>query len=389
MSKQTSWAQLSAHTQPRQQRLVGALIAAANTGGPDATAAALTLIDGTHATLSQALRWGAEQALQAGLGTQGQADAAYYAGVAHHCVRSGSPGELAAVLPSLRRRLNQLGLGDPADNVRALAAAATADAGERDPHAAATYAHAAALGPAGAILFGALHGVQALPLNALLTADVRHPGGLPALAALALDSQTIPNRPSPTPIVPVEVLPGVYAGNVTSVPLADDHWALIHLARTNEPGHPEGPPASHHGPRLHVHLIDRIDPRGNPHLVLLLSRLVEQVRAWQAEGRPVLVHCQAGQSRTGLLLRALALDETGHNPDAATALVGERWPHLWLRNTTFTRALETYAAEQRQPALLPTAPAVPPSGDDAQVSTLAPTETPELGMPAAHTRRRQ
>jgi ADP-ribosyl-[dinitrogen reductase] hydrolase len=62
--------------------------------------------------------------------------------------------------------------------------------------------------------------------------------------------------------------------------------------------------------------------------------------ALRDEGRPVLVHCFAGQSRTGLVLRAWLRRTHGLSAEAATAAVRARWPHLSLWNDSFTRALE-------------------------------------------------
>jgi ADP-ribosyl-[dinitrogen reductase] hydrolase len=68
--------------------------------------------------------------------------------------------------------------------------------------------------------------------------------------------------------------------------------------------------------------------------------VLDDIAALRADGRPVLVHCFAGQSRTGLVLRAWLRRTRGLSAAAATEQVRGRWPHLSEWNPTFTAALE-------------------------------------------------
>jgi ADP-ribosyl-[dinitrogen reductase] hydrolase len=67
--------------------------------------------------------------------------------------------------------------------------------------------------------------------------------------------------------------------------------------------------------------------------------VVASIDAFRAEGRPIVVHCHHGQSRTGLVVRAWLMRHHGWDEPTATAHVAERWPHLRLHNDDFTAAL--------------------------------------------------
>ena len=85
------------------------------------------------------------------------------------------------------------------------------------------------------------------------------------------------------------------------------------------------------------------DDDANSELDAVLADVLDDMAALRAEGRPVLVHCFAGQSRTGLVLRAWLRRTRGMSAAEATAYVRERWPHLSEWNTAFTAALERVA----------------------------------------------
>ena len=82
------------------------------------------------------------------------------------------------------------------------------------------------------------------------------------------------------------------------------------------------------------------DDDANSELDVVLADVLDDIAALRADGRQVLVHCFAGQSRTGLVLRAWLRRSAGMSAAEATATVARRWPHLSLWNESFTRALE-------------------------------------------------
>jgi ADP-ribosyl-[dinitrogen reductase] hydrolase len=82
------------------------------------------------------------------------------------------------------------------------------------------------------------------------------------------------------------------------------------------------------------------DDDANSELDAVLADVLDDIAALRADGKPVLVHCFAGQSRNGLVLRAWLRRTEGMSAAEATAYVRQRWPHLSEWNAEFTAALE-------------------------------------------------
>lgn len=83
----------------------------------------------------------------------------------------------------------------------------------------------------------------------------------------------------------------------------------------------------------------------NPRLGPMLDEILVTVRAFRDEGRPVLVHCHHGASRTGFVLRAWLMATEGLGEWEATAEAEARWPRLSLWNDRFTEELRRRASE--------------------------------------------
>lgn len=129
-------------------------------------------------------------------------------------------------------------------------------------------------------------------------------------------------------IDPVEVFDGIWASDVFGARASNRDFAVISLCRT-------GGGFGHEIQRL-AYLTD---DDTNSEIDAVLDDILRDIEALRADGRRVLVHCHAGQSRTGFVLRAWLMRSAGIGADEAAELVRARWPHLNLWNRSFTVAL--------------------------------------------------
>jgi ADP-ribosyl-[dinitrogen reductase] hydrolase len=188
-------------------------------------------------------------------------------------------------------------------------------------------------------LAGAVFGIAGIPMRWTSAVHGRVPGAadrlwqladLHALAA-ALDGATAPVYEAPeTPgLEPREVAAGVWAADLDGARHSSTGFAVVSLCRTGT-----------HFPHDVQRFAYLTDDDANSELDAVLADVLDDIEALRADGRQVLVHCFAGQSRTGLVLRAWLRRSEGLSAAAATDVVGRRWPHLSLWNDSFTHALE-------------------------------------------------
>jgi ADP-ribosyl-[dinitrogen reductase] hydrolase len=188
-------------------------------------------------------------------------------------------------------------------------------------------------------LAGAVSGMAGIPMRWSSVVHGRVPGcgervwRLPDLQELAaaLDGRPLlPHDDGAIPTLgPIEVLPGIWAANLAGARAAPPGVAVVSLCRVGEPFGAEV-----------QRLAYLADNENNTELDAVLADVLDDVAALRAEGRPVLVHCHGGASRTGLVLRAWLRRTQGLSAEEATAVVRERWPHLDTWNGSFTAALE-------------------------------------------------
>lgn len=188
-------------------------------------------------------------------------------------------------------------------------------------------------------LAGAVYGIAGVPMRWTSAVHGRVPGSgdrvwqladLHHLAA-ALDGSGAPpyEAPETRRLAPREIADGVWAADLDGARHSSPDFAVVSLCRT--------------GSRF-PHEVQRLayltDDDANSELDAVLDDVLGDIAALRAEGRPVLVHCFAGQSRTGLVLRAWLRRSRGLSAAEATAYVRERWPYLSEWNASFTAALE-------------------------------------------------
>ena len=186
-------------------------------------------------------------------------------------------------------------------------------------------------------LAGAVHGIAGIPMRWTSAVHGRVPGWDREwrladlhLLALALDGATpAPQPPRTGALEPREIADGVWAADLDGARASDPDFAVVSLCRT-------GTPFDHEVQRF-AYLTDN---DANSELDAVLDDVLADIAALRDDGRQVLVHCYAGRSRTGLVLRAWLRRTQGLTAAEATAAVRERWPHLSEWNPTFTAALE-------------------------------------------------
>jgi ADP-ribosyl-[dinitrogen reductase] hydrolase len=130
---------------------------------------------------------------------------------------------------------------------------------------------------------------------------------------------------------------GVWLGNVTTLrTLPPGVDAVVSLCRVNDDDLPVGVE------QIDVRLIDIVDPDANPNLDFVLTdtvRLVEQLRS---DGRTVLVHCVAAQSRTPTVAALYGARKQGISGQAALRDVVSVLPDAYP-NSDFRTALKRLA----------------------------------------------
>ena len=137
---------------------------------------------------------------------------------------------------------------------------------------------------------------------------------------------------------PTEIAPGLHAANLNGATTVPEDWAVMSLCLV-------GDVFADHPVRREIHLVDK-DPDGpdgtgdhNIGLADAVDDAVASIDAFLAEGRPVVVHCHGGASRTGLVLRAWLMQANGWTDEEAIEHIRSRWPHLALWSRSFTAHL--------------------------------------------------
>ncbi|MDQ6613315.1 MAG: ADP-ribosylglycohydrolase family protein [Actinomycetota bacterium] len=191
-------------------------------------------------------------------------------------------------------------------------------------------------------LIGAAQGVQAIPSRWATPLNGQLPGqrdpvpdlvGLMALAQRLDGEQTAGGEPGgEAGIDPVEVEPGLWVSDFFGATRAPRGALVISLCRTWG--------RLDHLDRRQVYLTDNAE---NLDVIAVINDVLATIEAAQSEGRPVLVHCYGGHSRTGLILRAYLMRKHSLNVRHATAAAQRLWPHLGLWEPTFDEALQCLA----------------------------------------------
>ena len=186
-------------------------------------------------------------------------------------------------------------------------------------------------------LLGATYGIQAIPSRWASAVNGVVPGHYPIVTdlaslqelALRLDGERPAAEPACTDGVdPVEVAPGLWLTDLDGAARAREDAVIISLCRTfGRIGHRH---------RRHVYLTD---DGNNLDLDAVLTDVIDAIEALRAEGHPVVIHCQGGASRTGLVLRAWLCRTQGLTAVQATREAQRLWPRTATWNDSFGSAL--------------------------------------------------
>lgn len=186
-------------------------------------------------------------------------------------------------------------------------------------------------------LAGAIHGIQSIPSRwtTYLHGRVELPNGvrhfdharLLELSHQLLGLELPEDSPGESPAGPLEISDGVHAANLLGASTAPTDWGVVSMCRTDDLF------ASHEA-RRQVYMIDKEGDR-NASLDRAVRDAVMAIEAFRHEGRPVVVHCHGGRSRTGLVLKAWHMARTGCTERAAHSWLTSRWPLYADYNRTF------------------------------------------------------
>ena len=126
----------------------------------------------------------------------------------------------------------------------------------------------------------------------------------------------------------------IFAANLTSVSKMDDedNLAVLSMCRTADF-------TEHFAERRNVYIIDSED--ANDHLHLTVMECVKTIDEWLDQGRKVIVHCHAGRSRTGFMLKAWYMHRFKASHQEAHDWLTGRWPiYAPLGNLDFSDYLD-------------------------------------------------
>lgn len=174
---------------------------------------------------------------------------------------------------------------------------------------------------------GARHSVQGIPSrwSAYVHGWVGSPEGprhydnaaLQDLARRLVGRTPVPPTMTEHRAGTVEVAPGLHAADLLGAATVPTDWAVVSLCRTQDR-------FASHPVRREVFMIDQAGA-ANADLRAAVADAVDSIDALLAEGRPVVVHCHGGRSRTGLVLKAWAMRTHGCSEREAHRWLSERW----------------------------------------------------------------
>jgi ADP-ribosyl-[dinitrogen reductase] hydrolase len=124
-----------------------------------------------------------------------------------------------------------------------------------------------------------------------------------------------------------------------------DDWAVVSLCRIDD--------TMRRPTRRETYLIDQPGDH-NPALARVIDDALDSIEQFRRDGLPVVVHCYAGKSRTGLIATSWLM-RRGHTLADAQATLRRIWPVAHFDNPSFLAELHRRDALPR-PRTAPSTP---------------------------------
>lgn len=188
---------------------------------------------------------------------------------------------------------------------------------------------------------GAIHGIQGIPSrwatringqvgsdDGTIDYDLR---GLLDIARKLIGSKEKSTSENEAAAGPGLIEGDLHAANLPGAASVPTDWGVVSLCRTLDlfDNHP------------HQRQIYMIDDERNSNLRAAVQDAVEAIDAFLAEGRPVVVHCHGGRSRTGLVLKAWKMRRDGLTHDEAHEWLQGIWSRYATWNDSFWEFLDS------------------------------------------------
>lgn len=195
-------------------------------------------------------------------------------------------------------------------------------------------------------LAGALYGVQSIParlttpLNGVANGKHYDLEKLESLAVKMIGQQWKQKSPSyngsPEPTVIAEKNgQRVLVSNLSGVAISNDDYACMSFCRTFGE-------TDHYPYRRSFYLLDESDPEANPNIDDVVRDAIVEINEALDGGHDVVIHCHAGESRTGLIAKAWLMSAYGWSHEEAHDHLKSKWRYYSPRNTAFVRFLDAF-----------------------------------------------
>jgi ADP-ribosyl-[dinitrogen reductase] hydrolase len=202
-------------------------------------------------------------------------------------------------------------------------------------------------------LAGAWYGIQNIParLTTPIHGFVQMNGkverydleDLEALATRLVEQAWSPKSPDYNGVQRPVAIGGIYGQQVFVTNFAgaresDDNYACMSFCRTFGA-------TDHYKYRRSFYLLDEQQEEANPAIDSVVRDAIAEINEALFLGHDILIHCHAGESRTGLIAKAWLMSAMGYSHEEAHDSLASKWKYYSPRNKAFVRYLDEFHAE--------------------------------------------